>query len=311
MGLYIGIDGGGTKTKCVLADDQLKIIASAQAGATNPFSVGINNSSEILFGLIQNVLKKVGGSSVSSVVIGLAGAGIKNNSEKLKKHLKSLAEQDGIFLNRIKVLNDAEITLEGAFAGNAGIILIAGTGSIVLGKNNGGQFFRVGGFGKIIGDEGSGYSIGRKGLQCISKNFDGRGGKTLLTKIVTKKFGINNNEELIAKVYSSNFNVAGFAEYVIDAARLGDKTSREILMYESDELINHIFPLYEILGSIKINLCFSGGLLLSKNYYSNLLRRKIKKVFKDIQIKQIIYPPEIGAVLLSQNFQSLKSLNKK
>ncbi len=300
MGLYIGIDGGGTKTKCVLTDDQLRIIASAQAGPTNPLAVGINKSSEILFGLIQKVLRKANGFPISTVVIGLAGAGRKKHCEEIEVRLARLSRKKKILLNRVKVLSDIEIALEGAFAGEPGIILVAGTGSIVLGKDKRGNLFRVGGFGKIIGDEGSGYSIGRKGLQSVAKEFDGRGDKTILTDIARKKYAINNSDDLITKVHSSDFDVAGFAKYVIDAAQLGDKISRGILSHESDELICYVETLNKKIRPKKINLSLSGGLLSSRNYYSNLLCRKIKESFREFQIKKIIYPPEIGAVLLSK-----------
>lgn len=303
MGLYIGIDGGGTKTKCVLADDQLKILAEAEAGPTNPLAVGVDKSSEILFGLIQNVLRKTSVSLIESVVIGLAGAGRKKIAGEIENRLKLLVKRKKVSIKNIKILSDVEIALEGAFAGAAGIILIAGTGSIVLGKNKNGKLFRAGGFGKVIGDEGGGYSIGKKALQSISKEIDGRGSKTFLTTILSKKFGIKNRDDLITAVYSSGFDIARFAEHVIEAAQLGDKIARNILADESDELVCHVETLYKQLGAKKINLCLSGGLLSSKNYYSNLLRRKIKKVFRDIEIKKNIYPPEIGAAVVAKKFR--------
>ncbi|MCL4550271.1 MAG: hypothetical protein M1495_17090 [Bacteroidetes bacterium] len=303
MGLYVGIDGGGTKTKCVLADDQLKILAEAEAGPTNPLAVGVDKSSEILFELIQNVSKKESEQSITSVVIGLAGAGRKKIAGEIENRLKLLVKRKKVSIKNIKVLSDVEIALEGAFAGALGIILIAGTGSIVFGKNKNGELFRAGGFGKVIGDEGSGYSIGKKALQLVSKEFDGRGSKTFLTTILGKKFGIKNRDDLITAVYSSGFDIARFAEHVIAAAQLGDKIARNILADESDELICHVETLYKQLGEKKMSLCLSGGLLSSKNYYSNLLRRKIKKVFGDIEIKKNIYPPEIGAAVVAKKFR--------
>ena len=303
MGLYIGIDGGGTKTKCVLADDQLKILAEAEAGPTNPLAVGVDKSSEILFKLVQNVTRKTSVRSIEFVVIGLAGAGRKMIAGEIENRLKLLVKRKKVSIKNIKVLSDVEIALEGAFAGAPGIILIAGTGSIVLGKNKNGKLFRVGGFGKVIGDEGSGYSIGKKALQSISKELDGRGSKTFLTTILSQKCGIKNRDDLITAVYSSGFDIARFAEHVIAAARLGDKVARNILADESDELVCHVKTLYKKLGAKKMNLCLSGGLLSSKNYYSDLLRRKIKKGFRDIEIKKNIYPPEIGAAVAAKKFR--------
>ncbi len=281
----------------------MKIIAEAQSGATNPFAVGIVKSSAIIFKLIRNVSKKKSEQSIVSVTIGLAGAGRKKISEEIENRLKLLTDRRKILVKSIKVLSDVEIALEGAFAGAPGIILIAGTGSIALGKNKNGKLFCAGGYGKIIGDEGSGYSIGRKALQSVSKELDERENKTFLTEILNRKFGINNKNDLINAVYSSGFDIARFARHVIETARIGDKVARSLLEKESDELICHVKVLQKQMGVKKVNLCLAGGLLSSKNYYSNLLCRKIKKSLNNIEIKKIIYPPEIGAVLLAKEFR--------
>lgn len=299
MGLFIGIDGGGTKTKCVLADDQLNTLAEFQGGPTNPLAVGIDNSCATLTKLIQNFLRKFPKPKVESAVIGLAGAGRKKVALEIEKRIRAFIRQKKILIRRVKVVGDVEVALEGALAGEPGIILIAGTGSIVLGKNKSGKLFRIGGYGKVIGDEGSGYAIGKKALEYISKEIDGRGDKTSLTKVLRNQFGISDKDDLITSVYSSGFNIAGFAEYVIEAARLGDKIARKILAEESEELVAHIHPLQKHFGKEKMKLCLSGGLLLSRNYYSNLLRRKIKRSFRNIELEEIRYPAEVGAAILA------------
>ncbi len=98
--------------------------------------------------------------------------------------------------------------MEGAFSGKPGCILIAGTGSILFGKDKNGLMHRNGGFGRIIGDEGSGHSIGRKGLSAVAKELDGRGKSTLITKMLNKKYNISSASDLIINVYKNNFDIA-------------------------------------------------------------------------------------------------------
>ncbi|MEW6702010.1 MAG: BadF/BadG/BcrA/BcrD ATPase family protein, partial [Bacteroidota bacterium] len=207
--------------------------------------------------------------------------------------------RENVFLRRLEIIGDAEIAIEGAFHGKAGVILIAGTGSIIFGKDIKRKFIRSGGSGKLIGDEGSGYSIGRKGLAVVAKEFDGRGKKTLLTKILGEKFGINNRDNLITKVYNEGFDIASAARDVIAAASKGDKICRKILNEEINELLLHIKAVKKNFNEKKIKLAFGGGLLASKNYYSQELRSKIKRTFKNVELKKAIYPPEIGAALLA------------
>lgn len=300
MNLFIGIDGGGTRTRCVLVNYELNVLSKAEGKATNPLVVGFDESANTLLGLIKKVLDgKVRHRRIDSTVIGIAGCARKTSANKLKKKIFEKAEQKNVLLRRLEIISDAEIAIEGAFSGKAGAILIAGTGSIIFGKDIKGNFIRAGGFGKLIGDEGSGYSIGRKGLAVVAKEFDGRGKKTLLTKILGEKLGINNRDNLITKVYNKQFDTASVAQDVIAAASKGDKICRKILNEEINELLLHIKALKKNFDEKKIKLAFSGGLISSKNYYSKELRRKIKKTFKNIELKKAIHTPEIGAALLA------------
>jgi len=306
MKYYIGIDGGGTKTRCVLTDDHLKVLQTEESNAANPLAVGFEKSAECLFNLVVSVTEKekINFKAIESIGIGLAGVGRAENKERLQKIINDNFFSKGKELQKIKIFTDAEITLEGAFNGKAGAILIAGTGSIIYGKNESEKIFRVGGFGKTIGDEGSGYAIGRKGLAAIAKYFDGRGKKTSLVKKISKQFGIQDSNQLINKIHTENFDIAAAAKLVIDCADEGDDICINILDQESDELLSHISALMKEMNVNKLDLCFSGSLLTNKNYYSNLLETKIRRSFHQINIKQAAYPPETGAILLAKKSDS-------
>ncbi|MCL4278865.1 MAG: hypothetical protein KJZ60_04155, partial [Ignavibacteriaceae bacterium] len=118
----------------------------------------------------------------------------------LEKGFKDFADEEGIHFKGVKVISDAHIALEGAFPDSAGCILIAGTGSILFGKDEKGVIHRVGGFGRLIGDEGSGYSIGRKALNAVSKSSDGRGEETLISELLNSKMNSGSANAIINKV---------------------------------------------------------------------------------------------------------------
>jgi len=306
MKYYIGLDGGGTKTRCVLTDDLLKVLQTEESGAANPLVVGFEKAAECLFNLIMSVIEKeqLNFRLIESIGVGLAGVGRIENREKLQKIILEKFSFAKDKVQKIEIFTDAEIALEGAFNGEAGAILIAGTGSIIYGKDESGKIFRVGGFGKTIGDEGSGYTIGRKGLAAIAKYFDGRGKETSLVNKISGQFDIQNSNQLINKIHVENFDIAAIAKLVIDCADEGDDICKNILDQESDELLYHISALVEKMNVDQLDLSFSGSLLTNTNYYSKLLAAKIRRSFHQINIKLATYPPEIGAILLAKKSDS-------
>ena len=140
-----------------------------------------------------------------------------------------------------------------------------------------GDIHRVGGFGRLIGDEGSGYSIGKRGIQAISKFYDGRGKITMLSELVAKHNQINNSEELINAVYKNNFDIASVAEHVIYAAEKNDEVCKKIIDEETDELILHIRTMKEKLKLEILDVYFAGSIITNDNHFSQVLRRKIKE----------------------------------
>jgi len=309
MKYYIGIDGGGTNTRCVLANQSLKTISESNGNASNPLVVGFENSAKNIFQLIKKVCSKSGVKDKITIVAGIAGCGSKTNSQKIKRLLLERIKASKISAADLEVVSDAQIALEGALNEKPGAIIIAGTGSILFGKDDAGKYYKIGGYGKLIGDEGGGYSIGTKGLNAVSKYFDGRCRKSKLVDIISKEYGINNREEMIAKVYSGKFDVANISKLVLKAAINGDLTCRRILNNEIKELLLHIKAFEKNINSKKLTLSFAGSLLTNNNYYSRGLKRKVNAEFKNVRIIKAKYPPVTGAVILAKNLFTGK--NKK
>ncbi len=278
MKYLIGIDGGGTKTDCAVADLSGKIIQQSTGKPSNFMVIGVEEAIENIFALIEENLFALEGdfADVKQIVIGTAGAGRDEDAVLLEKGFKDYADQEGIHFKGVKVLSDAHIALEGAFPASAGCILIAGTGSILFGKDESGTIHRIGGFGRLIGDEGSGYSIGRKALNAVSKASDGRGEETLISELLDAKMNSGTSKNIINKVYNEKLDVASVAKIVIEAAAEGDPIAEDILDEEADELVLHIRSLINKIDIDNFKVAFSGSLIDNKNFYSDLLKHKIK-----------------------------------
>jgi N-acetylglucosamine kinase-like BadF-type ATPase len=302
MKYLIGFDCGATKTDCALADINGKIHYTTTGGAANYLVTGADGTSKIILTLLNDCIRKFNNDSsdIENIVIGAAGAGRKEDADKLKHLLLETLSREGVKLKSLTVVSDAQIALKGAFPNEAGCILIAGTGSIIYGKDEKGNIYRAGGFGRLLGDEGSGYSIGKKGLQAAAKYFDGRGDKTLIVKLIEEKYSIISADELITEVYKENFDIASIAEVVIIAAEKDDQIAHNILLEESGELVHHIKTMMKKMNTIDLRLSFAGSLISNDNIYSDMLRDKIKSALPSVKIVTPKHSPIKGAILLAK-----------
>ena len=305
----IGIDGGGTKTAAVLVDEKGRSVAEDTGGPSNFQFIGVEQAAQVLFSTISNCCQKAGCqvSQVKSVVAGLTGAGRQADQDRMRDAFSEYAGNLGARFENLRIESDARIALEGAFEGASGIILIAGTGSIAFGKTAEGEIFRVGGWGRVVGDEGSGYTIGREGLTAVSKEMDGRGKKTLLTELVAQKFGLSSQERIVADVYRNNFDVASIAPLVIEGASKHDQECERILNRAAFELSEHVRALTLRMERAtrgprqKLPLSFIGSLLTQESVFSKIVKHKIEFSTPQIVVRKPQAPPSYGAALMALN----------
>jgi N-acetylglucosamine kinase-like BadF-type ATPase len=302
MKYYIGIDGGGTKSKCVLCSENLNKVYETQSGPTNFLTIGTETVAETLIRLISECCdnQKISIDNIQAIVLGTTGAGRESDAQKLEIAVDKLSKSKGISQLKFRVVSDARIALEAAFSGNPGSILISGTGSIMFGKDMNGNIHRVGGFGRLIGDEGSGLTIGKKGLNLLSKYYDGRGNHSILQEKVENRLGIKDQNSLITKVYSENLQIQEIAPYVLESANEGDELCKNILDEETNELLLHIAAMTKKINIDNMKLVFVGGLISNENIFSNMLKQKIKLFLPNIILQDPDNPPEIGAVIMAK-----------
>lgn len=305
----IGIDGGGTKTIAVLCTPDTKILAEAQAGPSNFQIIGKEKASNIIIDLIQTCCNNIrcSFSQIGAVGVGLAGAGRVDNQQEITEEIIRTARKRGIEINKLIVDSDARIALEGAFSGNAGIIIIGGTGSIVFARDEKGKTYRAGGWGRLIIDEGSGYAIGQKAFKAVARFLDGYKQKTKLVKIFSDRLIFTSQDDIIKALYMDNFDIASVAPLVIEAAEKGDKISKNILLNACKEITNLVDIVIARMnkGQRKKSiypLSLTGSLFENENLYVRMVKSRLRRNTSKINICDPQYPPVIGAVLMAINF---------
>jgi glucosamine kinase len=178
MGLFLAIDAGGTKTRCLLAD-KTRILGRAVTGSVKLMRVGEAEASARLQAMLAEVSSAagVGLSDVTQTCVGLAGLSIDAVREWAEREIGKLVSGD------LLLAGDEEIALDAAFRGGPGILIIAGTGSNVLGRAADGAMYHAGGWGPALGDEGSGFWIGQEALRAGFWAKDRNVATTLLAEI--------------------------------------------------------------------------------------------------------------------------------
>ena len=274
--LYLGIDGGGTKTIAVVVDAQGIVRGRGGAGGANQESVGTQAALDAVWTAAQAALCKAESASPCAAAwIGLAGVDGPRDVVKLFPRLEPLAQV-------VRITNDAELLL-GTLPGGVGIALVAGTGSIAVGRNAAGESSRCGGWGHIFGDEGGGYAIGCAGLRAVAKASDGRGQATALTDAILCALSVAEPSALIPRIYPTvgKAEIARLASTVIAAAETGDEVALAILQREAGELALQGQALARVLqlggDTEPLPVALGGTLLTRAPLYRTLLQQHLER----------------------------------
>ena len=280
---YLGVDGGGSKTLAVIVDAQGRECGRGGAGSANYAAVGLEKALHNIHDAIAQATSDVSCSlPLVKAWLGLAGIDRPVDATLLESHLRELADF-------VLVTNDAELLLS-ALGKDAGLVLIVGTGSIALARDQAGNVSRVGGWGHILGDEGSGYDIGRRGLRAAVRAADGRGKATLLLALILQRWQLCTVEDLIDAVYAidNKAKIAHAATYVTEAARQGDQVALEIVEQAVDELALLVRTVAPPIAQLPIAL--GGGLLLHDDFLRERLLRRIQQKQKLGSILFVSHP---------------------
>jgi glucosamine kinase len=255
--ILIGADVGGTKTAVAVSEDD-KIVGRAEGpGAAIRPGRALASASTIAE-IIRIALAEAGRLTGDVLVVGAAGAGREPERDELRKALRT----ENIS-SKVVVTTDIEIALTAAFADGPGIVVSAGTGSVAVGRDQAGKRHRIGGYGWQMGDEGSGYAIGRASLGAVSRAVDGRSPNTALSERLLKATRSNDFDALVRwAAGASPAEVAALAPHVLAVAAEGDPLAQGIADYAARELSQLaicLVPKMEVTPPVKVAI--TGGLL--------------------------------------------------
>jgi len=288
--LLCGIDGGGTITKVVVCTSEGEIVSAFQTGTINHYGAGIDKAREH-FAVIAAMLKeKIGG---------MPGIIFTGNSA-----LRMLADDElvqnltqGVF-NPAKIIfhSDTYIALLGFTMGGPGAVLISGTGSMACGIDTAGNYHTAGGWGQVLGDEGSGYHMALQGMKAALHAYDGMTEPTQLTERLQKHFGLNEVPDIIDKIYYppvAKSVIAAFSTVVESAANEGDKVSMGILDAEAEWLYKLALAITSKCSYTKLG--YYGSVLNQVEAVRTNLGKRLQK--NGIILEAPLFSPEIGAAI--------------
>lgn len=293
--LYIGIDAGGSKSE-VLAQAGDRSFHQTGDGV-NLQRDGLRHSTEILTHLIVEALDALEYDGSGGICLGVAGAGRPEDRSGLFTHL---IEQLGARLDAyaLSVEHDARIALESAFEGESGMVVIVGTGSVLLARSETGALERAGGWGARLGDDGSGTAIGTSGLRAVADAFDG-GAPTTLSSRLAEQFGIDTPEALIRTIYAENWKVQAIAPLVVAEAVAGDWTSTRILKTQANALAQRAAWLATRSEELAPRVALMGG-LAGETYYRACLEEALQRYLPSWQVVVPSQRPVHGALALAR-----------
>jgi N-acetylglucosamine kinase-like BadF-type ATPase len=291
---WIGMDGGGSKTVAALCDEQGDVLARAQGDSANVMSRSWPEVERTLRELIDELLRQSGmaAEQVAAVCLGLAGAD--------RPETKSLLQEafGPLFGERLLIDNDAAVALYAGTWGEPGVVLIAGTGSIAYGMTKEGARHRVGGWGYLLGDEGSGFDLGRSALASVLRAHDGRGESTMLTELVLGHFGLRSPAELIQLVYGADNPrklLAEASQVLLAAAEAGDALSLRLVEQAAAELVTLGLTCLKRVGE-RQPVVLAGGLLTADTL---LRQRVIERLSAHAETRIPAHPPVVGALVMA------------
>jgi N-acetylglucosamine kinase-like BadF-type ATPase len=294
----LGIDVGGTKTVCLLAGDDGTVIAEGREEGANLQAAGELALEKVLHSVMEQTLDRTG--AVPSIIcLGIAGVDRVEDEAVVRGIMARIG-----YKARILVVNDALIALHAGVGGAPGIVIVSGTGSIAYGRNDRGEPARAGGWGHLLGDEGSGYWIGRLALRAVVRHADGRGRATSLTPPLLEHFGVQRAEQLINQVYRDDLSprsIAAIARYVQEARNRGDIVATGILSRAADELATAARAVMARLelADRAFTFVLAGGMFHALPWLCDEMQRVLPPLAPHSRVIRLDNEPAFGAVRLA------------
>lgn len=301
MTLFLGIDGGGSKTEALIAAEDGRIYGWQKTGPSNPLFMPPAKA-------LENVVAAVKGAMTAQTAImkqSITQACICIPGFEKQFSKESLVRSLGVGIEQISMMGDERSTLLAALGGKAGIVIAAGTGSFAIGRDGQNNIKSAGGWGPILGDEGSGYDMGRQALRAIVTQHENNAPTTALTEAVCSLWGIDRVQDIRLYLNShTNFQqtISALAPLVLECAQKGDSTAKTIIRRAGYSLADLSYTVIKQLtmpdGPVKIAV--SGGIRNFGDLITDPIRQRFKEEYQiEVNLCEPEFPTVIGALLLA------------
>lgn len=291
---YVAVDGGGTKTATIVCDASGRCLGRSIIGGTNPHFVGMDKA---LANVEEGVRTAMEGLEQHPIVrIALCIPGIEQHAQKLSGVL-------GLEAARITVAADTMSTFYGALAGQPGVVVLAGTGSFALGVSPGGAPLWAGGWGPVIGDDGSGHQMAVRALRAAARQYDGTGPSTSLTDRIKAFYGIEQIHELKRRIGLDN--VSKLTHLVGEEAEAGDAVANAIMQETARDLAGLTSGVLQRMGGALYQVALAGGLWGLGKLLLEPFKEEMGRVHPETPIIPAAFPPVVGALLIALQVEGL------
>ena len=295
----IGIDSGATSSEVVIVQTPLsppfakggKALVRGVYKKYPPINfnvLGFDETAKRLIYIIEDSSKKIGLENIAYIVAGISGA----RNEKDRNNI-AITVSKSLGFDNIKILPDTEIAFYSVFAHNQTNcgILIAGTGSVLYYKDSQGTMKRIGGWGRLLGDEGSGWWIAREALSQTVKNFDRTHKPNNISVMLKNKFGLHE-DNIIEEIYHKNFEISRITKEIFRRAEKNDNIAAGIVKQAAEHLAEHLVQL----GKIECTIALCGSLFTEEKFLEKHLKKIAKVKLPNINFIKPKQEPVWGAV---------------
>jgi N-acetylglucosamine kinase-like BadF-type ATPase len=312
MPVFVGVDGGATMTRSVIAGQDFSLLGRAITGSSNPQRRGVDDALREISEAISSAADAggVGAEDLQATCVGLAGVRRWNLADILARGLEERLKG-----GRVIVETDALIAFRAAIPDGYGVILIAGTGSVAFGMSEEGVSHYSDGLGPFLGDEGSAYWIGREGLRAVARELDGRGSPTGFTNMVLSGLDAEDLDGLSEQQREGSLDVtriASLAPIVIRAFLEDSGEAERILKEAASLLVRSIRSVAGKLGIIEedfpVALC--GGLFHADSILKKQVRDLIFSTLPRARVMEPFLPPEYGALAIAMSAEGLGNVKE-
>ena len=295
---FLAIDGGQSKTLAIIADETGRILGRGTGGLSNHLHQpgAVERCRQSMQQAIGEAAAQAG-FDLQTTGFAAVGLGLTGVSPVVPELVKRMVRAEIVVME-----GDAVTTWLAATRGAPGAIVIAGTGSIALAQNEAGERAVAGGWGFVMGDEGSGYWTAREALAAACRALDGRGKPTVLQTLLPSAAGLADLREIHAQIYSGKWDrrdIARLAKNVCEAAVLGDAVALSIMQTAARELAAAAIAVLRKTGMDENGRVWGAGGLFESELVLNLVREKIELVLPGVSVQKSPYPPVVGSLFLA------------